>query len=358
MCRDSSGQNEMEKLIDDKSVKAFGELLSRVSRVLLTCHVRPDGDAIGSTLGLMHLLKSIGKDATVLLPDAAPRNLSFLPGFREMAVYTVHPEFSRQLVADAELIICCDFNKPSRQDALEELISASSSPKVMIDHHQFPDDFAAVTFSYPEMSSACEVAFRVVAALGLYTEINKECATCLLTGIITDTRNFSVNLHYPDIYEILMRLLEKGVDKVRLVREALETRSYWSLRLEAFALSQRMEILPQHAAAITTLSQHDLADYHYERGDSEGLVNRPLEIRGVICSFFLREDKDCVKVSARSVNNYPVSEICEDLFGGGGHRMAAGAEFHGSLEGCRKRLVESLANYDKYLPTRRDKIEI
>ena len=339
----------MEKLIDPEKGKALLKLLDESKRIVLTCHVRPDGDAIGSTLGLWHLLRSIGKEPTVVIPDKAPAYLQFLPGFKEIAVYTRHDPFRKKVTDEADLIICCDFNVPSRQDELAPLIQGAACRKVMIDHHQDPGHFADLEISYPDMSSTCELVFRLIASMGLFGEVNIDCATCLLTGIITDTRNFNVNINHNDIYEILMRLLEMGIDKKKIVKEVMETKSLDALRLEAFAISNRMEVFPEHRASVITLSKEDLDRFNYEKGDTEGLVNKPLEVKGIVYSFFLREDSDCVKVSARSVNNFPVSEICKDLFGGGGHIQASGAEFRGSLSDCRKILVDSMNYYDKYL---------
>lgn len=339
----------MDKLIDTDKARDLRHYIEESERVVLTCHVRPDGDAIGSTLGLWHLLLSLGKEAFVIVPDKAPVSLSFLPGFKEIGIFTCHPDYCVKTVGEADLIICCDFNTPSRQDSLAPLIQGAHCRKVLIDHHQEPDNFADLMISYPDMSSTCELVFRLIAAMGLYSDVSLDCATCILTGIITDTRNFTVNCKHPDIYEILMRLLEKGVDKERIVKESLNTRSFWSLKLEAFALSERLEIFQQHKFALTTLSKADLDRFHYEKGDTEGLVNRPLEIKGMVYSIFMREDSDCVKVSARSCDNFPVSEICKDLYGGGGHLQAAGGEFYGTLEACRKLLIDNMGKYDKYL---------
>lgn len=339
----------MDKLIDTEKAKAFKELIRRSTNIVLTGHVRPDGDAVGSTLGLWHLLRVLGKEPTVILPDKAPASLWFLPGSKEMAIYTSHKDFCETTVGNADLIICCDFNKPSRQDALSPIIQEAQCKKVLIDHHTEPDSFADLTFSYPRMSSTCELVFRIIAAMGLYDKIDSDCATCLLTGIITDTRNFTVNIHYHDIYDILMHLLEKGVDKERIIKEALNTRSLSSLKLEAYALSEKMEVFAEHKCALVSLDSEDLKKYSYERGDTEGLVNRPLEVKGMVYSIFLREDPDCIKISARSCNDFPVSEICKDLFGGGGHIQAAGAEYHGSLSECREIIISHLGDYDKYL---------
>lgn len=349
-CAHDSNSLRMDKLINSDKAKELRHLIEESEKIVLTCHVRPDGDAIGSTLGFWHLLRALGKEAWVIVPDKAPGSLYFLPGFKEIGVYTCHPDYCEKTVAEADMIICCDFNTPSRQDSLAPVIQGAHSRKVLVDHHQEPDEFADLMISYPDMSSTCEVVFRLIAAMGYYSEVNLDCATCLLAGIVTDTRNFTVNIKHPDLYEILMRLLEKGVNKERIVKEALNTRSFWSLKLEAFALSDRLEIFPSHRAAVITLSKEDLTRFHYERGDTEGLVNRPLEIKGMAYSIFMREDSDCIKVSARSCDGFPVSEICKELYGGGGHLQAAGGEFYGSLEECRRILVDSMSKYDKYLP--------
>lgn len=342
---------------DTRKVTRFEKLINSASSIVVTCHVRPDGDAIGSSLGWMHLLRVLGKNVTVIIPDNAPRSLSFLPGFDSMAVYTRHEEYCEKAFADADLIICCDFNQPSRLDKMQTLLDSSSCPKVLVDHHVDPSDFADVVFSYPDMSSACELSFRLMAELGLYNEINLDAATCLLTGLITDTKNFTVNCKNSDIYEILQRLIEKGCDKNRIVRLALTEKSYGALMLEAYALSNKLEVFPELHAAVICLDKYECERFHYEKGDTEGLVNRPTEIKGITCSFFLREDADCVKVSARSVLDFPVNMICRDLFGGGGHVMAAGAEYRGSLKDCHDILIDALPRYTQYLRGKTEKLD-
>lgn len=339
------------KIFDTQALKAFKRLIYSAQEIILTCHVRPDGDAMGSTLGLYHMLKAMGKHPTVVTPDQCPKSLSFLPGMKEVVAATKYPDFAREKVNSADLIICCDFNTPSRQDAFAPVLAEAKCPKILIDHHEGPDNFTDVMFSFPKMSSASELVFRLLAAIGLYSEMPLDAATCICTGLITDTRNFSVNCDNPETYEILMRLLEKGVDKPRIVREALECRSYDSLRLQSYALYRKLEIFPRHHAAVITLSLDEQEEFNYERGDSEGLVNVPLQVRGVVYSFFLREEKDMVKVSARSINGFPVNEICSRFFSGGGHIMAAGGEFREGdpadrLERCRQILIDAMPEYD------------
>ncbi len=332
------------------SLKRFKKLLQRAERIVLTCHVRPDGDAIGSTLGFAWLLNSLGKRAVVVTPDLPPRSLNFLPGSREIIAFSKYPDFAERIVKEADLILCCDFNKLSRLDAFEPIIAESTAPKVLIDHHQDPGDFSEIKFVFEDMSSTCELVFRLICALGYYQDLSIEGATCLTTGLITDTRNFSVNCSDPEIYTVLIRLLEKGVDKPFIVRQALELRSLDSFKLQTYALANNLEIFDKYRTAIITIDREELSKFHYQKGDTEGLVNMPLTIDGISASYFLREDEDCIKISARSVGEFPVSKVCEDLFSGGGHLQAAGGEFHGSIEECRQILIDSLKNYEAYLP--------
>ncbi len=348
----------VEKILDKEDIKRFMALLEQSEKIVLTGHVHPDGDAVGSTLGLWHLLRHLGKEASVVMPDLPPRSLKFLPSFNDIAVYTRHDPYCTRLVEDCDLIICCDFNTASRQDHLAPLIQGAKGHKVLIDHHQFPDMDVDVKFSYPQMSSTCELAFRVIAACGLYSELNTDAATCLLTGLITDTRNFMVNCQSPDIYEILMKLLEKGADKQRIIEECINACSFDSLKLRSYALSEKLEIFPESRCALITLGRDELDRFGYEKGDTEGLVNEPLNIRGMVYSIFMREDPDCIKVSARSKYDFPVSEICTDLFNGGGHRQASGGEFCGTLAECRKTLIENMRRYDKYIPKRMEKLDL
>lgn len=347
----------MINFLDTRKVHKFDALINGASSIVLTCHVRPDGDAIGSTLGWKHLLQSLGKSVTVVVPDNAPRSLSFLPGFDSLAIYTRHEDYCARLLREADLVVCCDFNQPSRVDKMQPLLDSAICPKVLIDHHVEPSDFADVTFSFPDMSSTCELSFRLIAELGLYNQMNLDASTCLLTGLITDTKNFTVNCKNPDVYEILQRLLDKGCDKNRIVRLALVEKSYGALKLESYAVSNKMDIFPEYHGAVICLDKEECERFHYEKGDTEGLVNRPTEIRGITFSFFLREDTDCVKVSARSILDFPVNLMCKELFGGGGHVMAAGAEYHGTLEDCRKILVDSFPKYAAHLKGRTEKLD-
>ncbi len=348
----------MKNVLNTENVNEFKRLLDKHNRIVLTCHMRPDGDAIGSTLGLYHLLKSVGKEVNVVVPDRIPRSLAFLPGAKDLVVYTQYDPYCTRLVKEADLIVMCDFNTATRQGDLAPIISSATCDKILIDHHREPDVECNVMFSYPDMSSTCELVFRIIAAAGYFGAVNLESATCLLAGIITDTQNFTVNCNNPEIYEIMMRLLDKGVDKKRIVDEALKLTSFDALRLNSFALLNRLKIFERSRCALIVLSKEDLEEFKYQKGDTEDLVNIPLNIRGIIYSVFMREDSDCIKVSTRSKFDFPVCNICKDLFNGGGHLMAAGGEFHGTLEECRNLFIEHMHDYDSHLPAKLERLEI
>lgn len=342
------------KMLDQRNINRFRELIEKSSRIVVTCHVRPDGDAMGSSLGLMHLLKSLGKDAKVVTPDTPPRQLSFLPSFNEVVPYTRYTDYATRLVGEADLIVCCDFNSIARQEELGKLLAVSGAKKVMVDHHLYPEDFADVRFSYPEMSSASELMFRIIADMGLYTSVNLDCATCLCTGVITDTKNLSVNCSNPEIYLVMLELTRKGVDVARIVKNALHTKRYEGIKLHAYALANNYRIYRRHNAALVWLTLQDLERFDYEKGDTEGLVDQAGEASGVVYTIFLREDSDCIKVSTRSVDDFPVNILCEKYFNGGGHRQAAGGKFFGSMDECIALCEKVMDEFDRYLPATED----
>ncbi len=338
----------ISRLIDDKKLKALRELIDSSERIVAVTHMSPDGDAIGSTLALRHVLGNIGKNVQVIIPDMMLASLQNVPGARDVIDASRYREFAQQLIAEADLIFCMDFNEPNRISHLGPNVVKSSAKKVLIDHHLNPADFTDITISYPKLSSTCYLLFRVICGLELFSELDKAAAECILTGMMTDTGNFSYNAADPEIYIVVAELLGKGVDKERIYREQFETHSLNSLRLNAYSMLSKMEVFPEYGAALISLSRDELNKFHYSKGDTEGLVNRPLAIPGVVYSAFMREEDGYVKVSMRSLGSFPVNELCREHFGGGGHLNAAGGEFVGTLdEACR--LFRSLLKTNKEL---------
>lgn len=338
------------RIIDEKSVRRLKELIDDSEKILIISHTAPDGDAIGSSLAAMHVLMSIGKDARVLVPDQPLANLRNLPGAKEITDACRYPDFAAKLFDESDLVLCLDFNEPKRVDRVAPLLESCKAPKVLIDHHLHPSDFAEVSISHPEMSSTCYLLFRVLCRLELFNFIDKNAAECLLAGIMTDTGNFSYNCSDPELYIVVSELLKKGADRDRLYSRLFNTFSANCLRLNSYALLNKVELFESKGAALITLSREELNRFHYSKGDTEGLVNRPLSIPGIRYSAFLREESDFVKVSMRSVGDFPVNLLCSEHFGGGGHLNAAGGEFAGTLDEAAE-LFRSLVdeNYSKYI---------
>lgn len=317
--------------------------------IVITCHVSPDGDAIGSSLALWFVLKALGKSAYIVTADCAPRSLQFLPGIREIIAATRQGDRAHELLAKADLIFCMDFNDPERVDRLTPALVGSKAAKIVIDHHLDPRINADVVISHPEVSSTSALLYILLWQAGWARKLNRASAACIYTGMMTDTGNFSYNSNDPDLYLIIHDLMRKGIDKDNLYKLVMNTSSESRVRIMGYA-QYRMQILPKHHAALIALSEEDLKEFDYNKGDTEGLVNIPLSIPEVTYSIFLREDnKNYVKISMRSKGDFSVSRICEENFGGGGHTNAAGGEFNGSLSLAIEKILEIIPNYDKYL---------
>ena len=324
----------LESILSSAEAKSLSNLVAEAENIIITTHMSPDGDAMGSALGLAHVLTYMGKTARVVVPDDPSKQLMFLPGAKEAVVYCKYHAFAEQLISEADLIFCLDYNALSRIDRVANCVREAKAHKVLIDHHLEPESFCDITISHPEISSTCMLLFMVLCSLELYAAIDQDAATCILAGMMTDTGNFSYNANDPRIYFIVSRLIEKGADKNDLSHRLFDTFSEWCLRLNGYALSKKMEVWKEYHAALITLTRDELNRFHYTRGDTEGLVNRPLAIPGIAYCAFLREEERYIKVSMRSVGEFPCDEVCAKYFGGGGHKNAAGGEFRGSMQQC------------------------
>ncbi|MBO5540469.1 MAG: bifunctional oligoribonuclease/PAP phosphatase NrnA [Muribaculaceae bacterium] len=322
----------IQPIIDSRVIDKVQHLLNGVKSIAITCHLSPDGDAIGSTLALCHVLRRLGKDANVVTPDMMPRSLLFLPDVRSVISFTQQEARARKIIEAAQLIFCLDFNALHRIDKLGQLVMANPCPRVLIDHHVDPEPMFDVMISFPDASSTCELVYRVLMQMQLLKLVDRWAAQCLLTGMMTDTGNFAYNCEDPDLYEIQASLMRRKVGRQWLYNMAMNTFSADSMRLQGYAMDQKMKLYPEQHASLIVLTADELKRYNYKRGDSEGLVNKPLAIPGVEWSVFMREDPEYVKVSCRSVGDFAVNDICTKYFNGGGHVNAAGGEFYGTLD--------------------------
>lgn len=338
----------ISKLVAEDKIKSLRRLLEESDKIVITCHIAPDGDALGSSLGLANVLESLGKTVKVITPDAPPKHLLFLPGAKEIVVASKYEDFAARLCAAADLLFALDYNDLKRIDRLAAAFESSKAPKVMIDHHEHPADFCDLTISYPEVSSASMLVFRVLTRLGLFPLIDKVAGTCILTGMMTDTGNFAYNCMDPDLYIVESELIKKGVDKVSIYNKVFNEESADQMMLNAYAIANKMELFPEHHAALITLTRDELNRYRYQKGFTEGLVNKPLNIPGIEYSFYLREETGFIKISARSKGGFAVNSICAEHFGGGGHLNAAGGEFYGTMEQAVEKFKSLLESNDDY----------
>ena len=332
----------LSKFILESNFVQAGKLIDNSKKILLTSHISPDGDAIGSTLGFYHMLTKLGKNVTVMVPNRYPAFFKWMPGIEKVVIMEENKAESVKIFKESDLIFCIDYNSLDRVNGMKPLIETSKSKIIVIDHHLNPNIKADVCISHPEISSSSELVFRFLCRWGYYPEITLEAAQCIYTGMMTDTGGFTYNSNDPEIYTIIKLLLEKGVDKDDIYRKVFNTYSENRLRLLGYCLN-KMEILNDCNTAIITLTLDEQKQFNYAIGDTEGFVNMPLQIENINKSVFLREDKDKIKLSFRSQGDVPVNVLAEK-FGGGGHKNAAGGESYTSLENTIVKLKEILQN--------------
>ena len=357
--------------IDTTIVAQAHRLIAGAHNIVIFTHIAPDGDAMGSSLAMKHWIRMKMKDermkdeVTVITPNTFPDFLAWLPGAKEIVVYEGHEAQADRLIAEADLHICLDFNEPKRIGPAGEKLMQNTCPKLLIDHHLMCDDAwlhaneQSVTISHPEASSTCELVYRVIR-----TEMKDErmkdeevldtsIATCIYTGLMTDTGNFSYNSNNPDLYEMIADLMRAGINKDAIYNDVFNQYSEDRVRLMGYCLYRKMRLFPKHHLALIALSEEELERFNFRPGDTEGIVNIPLQISDVYYSVFMREQppkpgttKPVIKVSFRSQGDRPVNIFAHEVFRGGGHANASGGEFYGTL-GQAVLLFEK--HYPKYL---------
>ncbi len=323
--------NFVSNIVEDGTIVAINNLITNATNIVITCHVSPDGDAVGASLALKHVLVQLNKNVEVVTPDQCPKSLQFLPGIKTIIPYSINKAVADKKIHEADLIFCLDFNSLYRVDKMAEILSSASAYKVLIDHHLEPEDFASITISKPNLSSTCLLLYYVINQLKLSDYITNDVATCIYTGMLTDTGNFSYNSNDADLYLVISDLLKCGIDKDSIYNQVYNTNNESRIRLCGYALDQKMQLFPDNHASLICINKEELEKFNYEKGDTEGLVNIPLSIPGICYSAFFREDDDYVKISMRSIGDFPVNKICEKYFNGGGHKNAAGGEFYGTI---------------------------
>ena len=323
-------------------------LLAIPRDIVITTHRNPDGDAIGSSLGLYHFLNKGGHTVRIISPSEYPEAFSWMPDVEKIVIYDLDPEYSKELVDRAYVIFCLDFNALDRIDKLGDLIEPTKSEKVMIDHHLYPEGFADYLLSDTTASSTCELVFDFIHMLDMAAELDVQIGECLFTGIVTDTGSFRYSTS-AKLYRIVADLVELGVDDYKLQDLINNSMREKHLRLLGHCLHNRMEILEEYSTGLITLTKQDYEDFDIQRGDTEGIVNFLLKIKNVKMAAFITQQPTICKISLRSKGDFSVQEIAKRHFKGGGHQNASGGFSFQSLEATVGRFKKILPEYKEKL---------
>lgn len=339
-------------ILTDDQLAQLSQLISDAQNIIITCHQSADGDAIGSSLGWAEYLKLQGKEPTIIVPDMYPDYLQWMPNSEKILRYDKHKEQADLLFRLADLVFCLDYNSPSRVDEMQESLISTKAQRVLIDHHLDPDVPAVLTISHPEMSSASELVFRIVWQMGGFEQLSKHFAVPIYCGMMTDTGGFTFNSNDPAIFYIISLLLTKGINKDRIYRNVYHNFSENRLRLTGFVMYERLVVDAQRHASYYALRRSDLKRFHFVKGDAEGLVNMPLQIKGHKLSISLREDTErnnLVWVSLRSVDQFPCNKMAAEFFNGGGHLNASGGRLFCSIDEAVKITQQAILAYESLL---------
>jgi phosphoesterase RecJ-like protein len=331
-------------------ISALSQLLNQPRKIVITTHHKPDGDAMGSSLGLYNYLIQQGHHAKVVSPTDYPEFLWWMPGNEEVIIYTDRKEQAAQLVAEAELIFCLDFNTLTRINELGELVRQSSAIKVMIDHHLEPEDFDDYRYWNINACATAQLVYSFITdELKRPDLINADVATCLYTGIMTDSGSFRFPNTTAAVHRIVASLIEAGAVNWRIHELVYSSSSENRLRFLGHCLTNKLEVLPEFNTAIISVTYQDLQKFNIITGDTEGIVNYALSITGIRLAAFIVERPDRVKLSLRSKGEFPANEICKKYFSGGGHRNAAGGHSDESLQQVIEKIKHILPEYKTLL---------
>ena len=340
----------IEEIINRDSIDEIAAVIDSRTNFVILSHKNPDGDALGSSLALYLYLRARGKKATVVLPNRFPGFLSWLPAAGSVLLYEKEQERVAEALAVAEAFFCLDFNTLSRIGELGERVKQSDATKVLIDHHLQPSDEFRILVSYPEACSTSELVYRMIVAVSGGEVLSNEMAQCIYTGMMTDTGSFAYASARKDIYLIIAALLSTGIDKDLIYRKVFYNSTFSRMKLFGYVMYKKLKHYNKYNAALITLSYEELQRFYAQKGDTEGLVNQPLQIKGVRFSCFFREEQPGkINVSLRSVDDFPCNSVAEEFFNGGGHKNASGGELQCSMDEATVIFAAVLQKYKEML---------
>jgi phosphoesterase RecJ-like protein len=326
------------------------QVLSTPKKIVIVPHKNPDGDAMGSTLGLYHYFNKLHHHVIVIAPNDYPEFLKWMPAEDTVLKYDSNTEKANVFIENADIIFTLDFNALNRIGDMEVPVTNSKAIKIMIDHHQQPDDYATFIYSDVSMSSTSEMVYNFIEMLGDVNKIDPNIATCLYTGIMTDTGSFKYSCTTTQTHNIIGILIEKGANNTQIHNNVYDTFSYNQIQLLGCAL-KNLKVLPEYKTAYITLSQEELNQFNFKKGDTEGFVNYGLALVGIVFSaiFIENQQEKIIKISFRSKGAFSVNEFARAHFEGGGHTNAAGGKSELSLNETVDKFISILPNYKKAL---------
>ena len=327
-----------------EAVLAIQNLLATPKKIAIIPHRSPDGDAMGSTLALYHFLLKLNQNPVVISPNEFPNFLAWLPGSETVLIYENDKENCTKILNEAELVFTLDFNALHRTGEMEQVLNKLSAPMIMIDHHQKPDIYATVTYSDTSIGSTCEMIYNLISYLDKKEMLDKTIATCIYTGITTDTGSFRFPSTTSTTHRITADLIDLGINNSAVHNLLFDDNSANRLQLLGRAL-QNIKVFPEYKTSYITLSQKELDEFQYQKGDTEGIVNYGLSIKGIHFSaiFIEHRDENIIKISFRSQGNFDVNQFAREHFNGGGHINAAGGKSYESMKATTNKFEDLIS---------------
>lgn len=328
------------------------QLLTEPKNIVITTHHKPDGDALGSSLGLYHWLKANKHEVEVVLSSDFPSFLNWMPGCESVTIFPTDSTRATRLLNEADIIFCLDYSTLARTNILEPIIRSARGQKWMIDHHLDPEDFATLRYWDAEAAATAQLVYSFISDIcnaGL--DITSEIATCLYAGIMTDTGSFRFRSTTASVHLIISKLIEAGAKNWEIHEHIYNSSTENRLRFLGYCLLNCLEVIPAYNTAIFSVTKNDLEQFQVSTGDTEGLVNYALSVKGIRLAALFIDRTELIKLSLRSTGEIPCNEICKKHFNGGGHLNASGGSSTESLEQAINKFKSILPTYKEILTT-------
>ena len=324
-------------------------LLAGSKHIVITTHHKPDADALGSSLGMAAYLRLKGLHVDIITPTDFPNFLFWMKGQENVINFEAKKELATKLVADADLLFCLDFSAISRINDMGPLVEACKAAKVMIDHHMQPEAFAELAFCEDTASATSELVLLLIEALGDINLIDKDMASCLYAGIMTDTGSFRHSNTKPRVHRVVAKLIERGIEVNTIHRKVYEDNTLSRLRFMGYVLNEKLKVMPELHTAYITVTADELKRYNVQTGETEGLVNWALSLEGIRFATIIVDRTEVIKLSFRSVGSFGVDTFSREHFEGGGHRNASGGKSDLTLDQTLTKFLNILPQYQQEL---------